>query len=212
MYSLISAPLRLRGENKLTMVIKRVSHYEELLGIKELQTSNLKSLLTETEIEKEGFVTAEYSIPFLERMNALQPSIIAKEGDRVVGYALVATKALYGSHDLLDDLFRQIDKQTFKGVSLQQTNYVVVGQLCVAKSHRGLGVVQKMYDFYRQELSDQYTYLITDVVDQNPRSVKAHLKAGFEIIGSLDYGGSRWHIVLWDWNGNFTEEALRRRE
>jgi hypothetical protein len=181
------------------MTFKRVSDPSEIIGIKVLQTSNLKFLLTEDEIQKEGFVTAEYTVPFLERMNALEPSIIAKEGDRVVGYALVATKALYGAHDLLDDLFRQIDQLTFKGVDLRETNYVVVGQLCVAKSHRGLGVVQKMYEFYRQELSDRYTYLITDVVDQNPRSVKAHLKAGFEIIGSLDYGGSRWHIVLWDW-------------
>jgi len=183
------------------MTIKRVSDPSEIIGIKDLQTSNLKSLLTEDEIQKEGFVTAEYTLAFLERMNGIEPSIIAVDGDRVVGYALVATKALYGAHDLLDDLFRQINLLTFKGVSLQESNYVVVGQLCVAKSHRGQGIAQKMYDFYRQELSDRYTYLITDVVDQNPRSVKAHLKAGFEIIGSLDYGGSRWFIVLWDWNG-----------
>lgn len=181
------------------MVIKRVTDKEEISGIKALQTSNLKSNLTEAEMMQEGFLTASYTLEFLTHMQSIEPAIIAKDGDAVVGYALAVTKALYGHHDLLNDLFTQIDAHRYKGQLLADVDYVVVGQLCVAKTHRGRGLVQKLYGFFQTALSNKYPFLITDVDEKNPRSVKAHLKTGFEIIGTLHYGGSDWHIVLWDW-------------
>jgi ribosomal protein S18 acetylase RimI-like enzyme len=182
------------------MIIKRVSDEQEIIGIKKLQNKNLKKNLPAEEILKEGFVTAEYSIPLLAQMNSIEPSIIAKDGETVAGYALVVTKELYGQHDLLDDLFNQINSYVYNGTVLQEVNYAIVGQLCVAKTHRGSGIVQKMYHFYQEQLSGKYPYLITDVDDKNPRSIKAHIKTGFEIIGTSNYGGGNWHIVLWDWN------------
>lgn len=182
------------------VTIKRVSTKEEISGIKTLQNSNLRSSLTEAEIQREGFVTAQYTLEFLELMNQQESSVIAKDGDQVVGYALVATRQILGKHALLDDLFAQIDKYQFHGEELGKVNYVVVGQLCVAKSHRGQGLVQQMYDFYRKELSATYPYCLTDVDERNPRSIKAHLKSGFEILGTLTFEGNLWHIVIWDWN------------
>jgi L-amino acid N-acyltransferase YncA len=38
------------------------------------------------------------------------------------------------------------------------------------------------------------------VAKDNPRSLKAHQKKGFQVIDSLSYGGIGWDIVLWDWN------------
>ena len=181
------------------MVIKRVTDQAEIIGIKALQNSNLKSSLTEAEMIQEGFLTASCSLEFLEQMHQLEPAVVAKDGDVVVGYALAVAKALYGHHDLLNDLFTQFDAHRYKGQLLADVDYVVVGQLCVAKTHRGMGLVQKLYGFFQTALSNKYPFLITDVDEKNPRSVKAHLKTGFEIIGTLNYGGSDWHIVLWDW-------------
>jgi ribosomal protein S18 acetylase RimI-like enzyme len=182
------------------MVIKRVTEKAELSGIKDLQTANLKSGLDKEEIEKEGFVTAEYSPELLARMNTTEPHIIAKDGDQVVGYALVATRSVIGGHPLLDDFFRQADTLIYKGTALCDVNYVVVGQLCVAKAYRGMGVVKKMYDLFKDELAHTYPYCMTDVDEMNPRSLKAHLSSGFEVISTLEYGGSKWYIVIRDWN------------
>ena len=182
------------------MVIKRVTELDELQGIKDLQTANLKSRLGKDEIEKEGFVTAEYSLELLERMNATEPHIIAKDLDRVVGYALVATRSVIGGHPLLDDFFRQTDTLTYKGEALRDVNYVVVGQLCVAKDHRGQGLVKSMYGLFKDELAGKYPYCLTDVDEMNPRSLKAHLSSGYKVISTLEYGGSKWYIVIRDWN------------
>ncbi len=180
------------------VIVKLVSEMKELEGIRLLQEQNLGKNLSVAEATKEGFVTAEYTVEFLKAMHDVHPSIIAKDKDTVVGYALVATQPIREQHPLLADLFSSIDKVIYKGAPLKGTRYVVVGQLCVGKGYRGQGLVQRMYEFYRESLKDSYDYLITDVVQTNQRSIRAHLKTGFVVVDTLEYGGVKWDIVLWE--------------
>ena len=179
--------------------IVRVTIEAELESIRLLQTENLRKLIGEAEAAKEGFLTAEYALETLQQMHQSEPSIIAKDGDIVAGYVIITTKNSYGQHPLLDSLFDAIDTLHFDDASLKNVNYILVGQLCVGKAYRGMGLVQKMYTYYQQCLSKKYRYLITDVAQENPRSIKAHLKTGFQIIHTIEYGGIGWDIVLWDW-------------
>ena len=179
--------------------IKRVTDYSELQGIKALQQENLKRNLSEQEAESQGFVTAEYTMDFLEALHQASPSIIAKDKETIAGYALVAVKSIRHQHDLLSDLFNSIDKIVYNGRLLENSNYVIVGQLCVARDYRGQGLVQKMYAFYKSSLAGEFDYCLTDVAKDNIRSLKAHEKSGFSIIETLEYGGLGWNIILWDW-------------
>ena len=77
---------------------------------------------------------------------------------------------------------------------------MVVGQLCIQKEYRGLGLVQQIYQYFQKSLEGEFDYCITDVAKDNPRSLKAHMKAGFTVIETLTYAGSSWDIVLWNWN------------
>jgi len=180
--------------------LTRAKDKADLQAILDLQKLNLRKLIGEEEAGKEGFLTAQYTIEMMEQMHQFQPSIIAKEGDKVAGYVIITDKNSFGQHPLLDDLFNSIDQLNYKGNNLKEINYVLVGQLCVAKAYRGTGLVQKMYHYYKDCLKDQYQYLVTDVAQENQRSIKAHLKTGFEIIHSIEYGGIGWEIVIWDWN------------
>jgi ribosomal protein S18 acetylase RimI-like enzyme len=184
------------------ITIKPVSSKEELRQIKALQDRNLRKNLAPGEAESEGFLSAEYSIELLEKMHEQKPSIIAVDGDAVVGYALVTLKAVSHLHPLLDDLFNTIDKTMFNSQLLVNTKYVVVGQLCVSKEYRGRNLVQGMYNEFRQQLINEFDYCITDVAEANPRSLKAHLGSGFKVIDQLGYGGIKWNIVLWDWKSD----------
>jgi len=165
-----------------------------------LQALNLKQNITAEEAIDQGFLSAAYTIEYLQEMNSASPSIIAKYGDKVIGYALVATKDNRKGHDLLEGLFDAIDKCEYNGKLLRDVNYVVVGQLCVAREFRGQNLVQELYGHFRDCLSNEFTYLVTDVAQANIRSLKAHKKRGFQVINELMYGGFGWDIVLWDWN------------
>ena len=181
-------------------IIKMVQTEQELKGLKNLQNANLRRLIGEEEAMKEGFVTSEYSLELLEKMHQEHPSIIAKEGDEVVGYVIVTNKSVLGEHDEIDHLFHTVDEMEFNGELLKNCTYILVGQLCVGKSHRGQGLVQAMYKYYKENFSQQYQYLVTDISQANPRSIKAHKKSGFETIGVIEQVGTGWDIVLWDWN------------
>jgi len=181
------------------ILIKRVSENWEIEGIKALQEENRITNISKEEREKEGFVTASYSIELLKNMDDFEPSVIACQGNKVVGYAMVTVKELYGEHALLDGLFDAIEKMEYKGKPLGLAKVVLVGQLCIAKPFRGQGLVDKMYQYFKECLVDKYDYCITDISEANARSLRAHEKCGFKIINTLVYEEVRWHIVLWDW-------------
>ena len=172
---------------------------DELRQIKDIQKRHQKESIAPELRETTGFVTAEYEISLLEKMHRLLPSIIAKDGDIVVGYALVTDPRIIGCHDLLDDLFDQINKLTFHNHPLKETNYTVVGQLCVDSDYGRRGIAQGLYKKYQESYSGFFDYCITDVDCNNPRSLRTHLRAGFQTIHKIEYGNAEWDIVLWDW-------------
>jgi ribosomal protein S18 acetylase RimI-like enzyme len=181
-------------------ILKLVETEQELIGLKLLQTNNLRRLVGEAEAMKEGFVTSEYSLELLKKMHEIYPSIIVKEGDEVVGYTIVTNKAVFGEHPELDHLFNTLDATKYNNVFLKAYPYILIGQVCVGKSHRGQGWVPKMYDFYKSNHAKNYKYLVTDISQANKRSIRMHEKIGFEIIGVIEQVGTGWDIVLWDWN------------
>lgn len=119
-------------------------------------------------------------------MYNVHPSLIAKDGESVVVYAFVSPKSIEGNHALLDALFEKLDTITYKDIALKNANYVVVGQLFVAKEYRGQGLVRELYNYYKECLLDKFDYCIADVASDNPRSRKSHLSVGF-FYGSWGY-------------------------
>lgn len=180
------------------ITLQLVKAKEEMKGVLALQQANLRKNITQEEAETQGFLMAEYDLDFLELLNHKSPGIIAKEGEKVVGYSLVALPETARQHPLLADLVENIERCQFEGKPVE--NYAIVAQLCVSKEYRGQDLVQKLYGSFRDHYANRYTYCITDVAQANHRSLKAHQKRGFQVIDTLDYGGIGWNIVLWDWN------------
>ena len=103
---------------------------------------------------------------------------------------------LVARHNLLSELFDTIDGLTFQNEKIKDKNYIVVGQLCIEKQFRGKGWANKIYSYYKENYCVNYDYAVTDISSNNPRSLKAHIKAGFVIIHRFKYEESSWDIVL----------------
>jgi ribosomal protein S18 acetylase RimI-like enzyme len=171
---------------------------EELIEVLELQQANLRKNISEEEAATQGFLMAEYDLDFLEMLQKNSPGILAKDGEKVVGYSLVALPDTARHHPLLADLVANIERCAHVGKPI--TNYAIVAQLCVSKDYRGQDLVQKLYGGFQEHYASRFDFCITDVAKANARSLKAHQKRGFQVIDSLSYGGIGWDIVLWDWN------------
>lgn len=183
----------------MSVIIRFSDRDSDLRGIQELQTRNLRRNISESEASEFGFLIAEFDLEFLRLMNQSRPSIVAVDGDQIVGYALVATKAIRDGNPLLTALFDQIDLLEFQGRCLAATDYVVVGQLCVGREYRGQGLVPRLYQHFRSSLEADHPFAITEVASANHRSLKAHRKVGFETIHVMLYEGLEWEVILWDW-------------
>ncbi|PWH10610.1 N-acetyltransferase [Bacteroidetes bacterium SCGC AAA795-G10] len=176
--------------------IKLASTESELFEIKNLQRINLKGNLSESEKKSEGFLTAEYTLSFLKKINQDSPAIIVKK-DKVVGYALAVSKKIGKQNELLNHLINEFDKQKYKDINLVNENYIVVGQLCLDKSIRGMGYVEKIYSQFKETYKN-YRYCLTAVDLENKRSSAIHKKCGFLRIGQLMLNENPGEIILWD--------------
>ena len=182
--------------------VRRVSQEWELEGILTLQRANLRKNLSDSEAAQQGFLTAEFDLPYLRAMNAAAPSIIAVDQSQVVGYALVATQPIRDGHPFIRALFQAIDPIPLRGQPLGKGSYVVVGQLCVGRNHRGQRLVQRLYHHFRESLESDYPCAVTDIARENVRSLRAHERTGFRIVHSIAYEGREWDVVVWDWKSN----------
>jgi predicted GNAT family N-acyltransferase len=173
----------------------------DLYGILKLQRENLGVSISNEEALEEGFVTIEHDFALLKQMNSPYPHIIAKDGDTVVGYALVMQRELRDEIPVIAPMFDQIDGMTYQGLPLREANFIIMGQVCIAKAYRGQGVLQGLYQEMAKRMSQDFDYIITEISKRNPRSLKAHVKVGFETIREYQSkDGEEWVIVLWVMN------------
>ena len=179
---------------KDNIIYTRVSNDDELNQILFIQKRNVKAVLSKDEMDQEGFITVGHDFNILKKMNDASPHIIAKYKDKVVGYALVMLQSFRNEMDVLIPMFETADRL------LKGKNYVVMGQVCIDKPFRGLGIFKGMYLYYKKELQHQYDCLFTEVATNNIRSLKAHQNIGFKILETQITDGTSWELVNWDWN------------
>lgn len=172
----------------------------DLKQILKLQAANLREAVGEDTAREQGFVTAKHDLPLLRAMTEAAASVIARQGRRVVGYALAMTRAFGDSVPVLRELFERQDVCTYGGQRLGEVNYLVMGQVCVAEEARGKRLVDRMYKYMRGCYALHYPYLITAIVASNTRSRRVHERIGFEVLQEFTgRDGREWILVIWDW-------------
>ncbi|UBM57760.1 GNAT family N-acetyltransferase [Marinilongibacter aquaticus] len=185
----------------MSIEITKAKTEEELQGIIALQNRNLRDNLTQEEMDKQGFVTLAYDLDFLRAMPAGNHHIIAKDGEQVIGYVLLMDRSTNHMMKEGAGIFPIFHELEYKGQKMKEVNYVSVGQVCVDKDYAGQGLLGRMYAHYRASYKDLYEMAMTDISYQNARSLKGHLKAGFQVLKRFYEPDAEemWDIVIWDW-------------
>jgi ribosomal protein S18 acetylase RimI-like enzyme len=197
----------------------------DLRGILALQAANLPGALSPEERRSQGFVTLRHDFELLREMNSPWAHLIAtpvptsdppeQAGPKRLGldpgqapgpsrpteiaaYALVMLPTFRDRFPILHPMFNELASLSYQGRPLDEFSWYVMGQVCVAKPHRGRGLVTRLYDAHRAQMSPSFDLMITEVDEANPRSVRAHERAGFEILHSYSSEGKEWLIVALD--------------
>ncbi len=174
----------------------------DLRGILALQQQNLKRNLSADVQADQGFITLQYTLAQMQQMHEAAPSVVAKDGETVVGYALVTTPDMRQFIPELGTLFDQIDTLTYQEKPLNGFPYYVMGQVCVADGYRGQGIFDAMYAYHQTVYQSGYQLLVTDISARNTRSIRAHERVGFRPIARFYEitAGEEWIVVVWDWS------------
>lgn len=181
------------------MEIKLVECDDELQQILDLQQINHFKNVTEEFKETDGFVTVMHDLELLRKMNNGAKQIIAVENGKVVGYALVMLKEFQNSVPVLVPMFKMFKTINYKQKCLDDYNYYVMGQVCVAQSYRGMGVFKALYKKHKDVYQSKFDLCLTEVAASNERSMRAHEKIGFKTIHNFKDEMHDWNILCWDW-------------
>ena len=174
---------------------RQVQNRRDLEQILELQRANLARHLSPDEVVTQGFVTVQHTLPILEHMHAMAPSIVAKDGDALAGYALVMPIECRFFVPLLEPMFQRLD-----ALGLFRERVYMMGQICVDKRWRGQGVVDLLYGAHRRHLRSSYDCSVTEVATRNVRSMRAHERVGFAEIDRYRDATDEWALLRWDWS------------
>ena len=164
-----------------------------------LQKENLPAGLSPQEVRDQGFVTVEHSLDVLAKMHTLLPSVVAHENDSLVGYALSMATECSELIPVLRPLFDVLGRIELDGRLLADRPFYVMGQVCVAKTHRGLGVFDALYAAHRQSYASRFELLVTEISERNTRSLRAHARVGFRVVHRYRDETDAWNVVAWDW-------------
>ncbi|MEM8848044.1 MAG: GNAT family N-acetyltransferase [Bacteroidota bacterium] len=170
---------------------KQASTTQELEQILTLQQQNLPITLSESEMVKDGFLTIEHSFQLLKEMNNMCQHIIAVENEKVIGYALCMHPTFAESIEILKPMFYEINK-----VVKNKDNYMVMGQICIAKTYRSKGLFRKLYANMKAFLPGGFDTIITEVDAKNQRSMDAHRAIGFIELKNYSSDGKEWSLIV----------------
>lgn len=181
------------------IVITSVRTEKEIQQILSLQQKNLPHNISRQEAIEQGFVTVEHSFDLLKRMHDAAPAVIAKYENKVIGYALVMLPEFQEFIPVLQPMFQMFDEIDFENKKLSAYSYFVMGQVCIDKNFRGLGIFDMLYQKLKELHENTFEIMLTEVAKRNIRSLKAHERAGLKSIHEYtDNRGETWEILLWN--------------
>jgi len=183
----------------MQLTVTTVSSTDELQQILDLQQLYLTGQTDSAEEKDQGFLTVKHSYNMLQQIHELSPSVIVKDGDKVIAYALVMTKDCQHFIPVLVPMFESFNNIQFKEQPLSSYSFYVMGQVCVHKDYRGMGIFQMLYQHHQLLFSKQFDFVLTEISTRNARSIRAHEKVGFKTIYTFRDTTDEWAIVLWDW-------------
>ena len=180
----------------MTLKIAELSHIDAILNLhSKYQVNSIKE-----EDKKDGFVTTAFSKEELVNIITKEQGIfIAIKDEIVYAYVMSASWGYWEKWDMFAHMIKQLSKLKYKNVQITKDNSYQYGPVCVDKSVRGSGLLEKLFNFALDSFSKKYPILVTFVNKINPRSYQAHKrKLGLKVIMEFEYNNNNYYEMVYD--------------
>lgn len=177
----------------------KIAKIEDLEDILKLYYKYQVDFIKE-EDKKDGFVTTPFTKEQLSDLIRKEQGVfIAKKENQVIAYVMCASWQFWSSWPMYAYMIENLGDLEFIGKKLSIDNSYQYGPICVDKSVRGSGVLEKIFEFAREQMAKRYPILVTFINKINPRSYEAHTrKLGLQVIAEFKYNNNNYYELVYD--------------
>ena len=152
------------------------------------------------EDKKDGFITTAFTKEQMVDLITLEQGLfIAVENDRIVAYVMSASWDFWSRWPMFAFMIEDLPNLEYLGQKLSVQNSYQYGPVCVDKEYRGSGVLEKLFDFARENMAKRFPILVTFINKINPRSYEAHTKKlKLEVIKEFSYNNNNYYELVYD--------------
>lgn len=163
-------------------------------GLYDLQNRNLRTVLTPGE-RADGSLSAGFTQEEFKALNDDLCVVVCAERQKVLGF-LVASTIEFNKHFALSGtMIACYPRAKLDGRPLDSYCSYISGPVCVEGAQRGKGIFEGMYRRLFELLPAKYDLAVTLVAKDNPRSLSAHAKVGFEQVDQFRFNGRVFYIL-----------------
>ncbi len=177
----------------------KIAELKDIENILKLHSKYQLSTISQ-EDKKDGFVTTAFTKEELKDIIQKEQGIfIAIENDVVLGYVMSASWQFWSKWPIFELMIEDLPKLNYLGQTLSINNSYQYGPVCIDKSLRGSGLLEKLFDFALESMSKRYLILVTFVNKINERSYSAHKrKLGLDVIQEFEFNGNHYYEMVYD--------------
>lgn len=176
-----------------------VAQLSDIDDVLELQKKYHVASIAE-EDRSSGFVTTLFTRGQLANLIQDQGGLsIARDGEHLMAYAMAASWSFWSQWPIFAHMVAELDQLVFLGQPLNVLNSYQYGPVCVDKSVRGSGLLERVFDFSRAQMAARYPILVTFINKTNTRSFAAHTqKLGLQVIQEFEFNGNQYYELAYD--------------
>ena len=170
--------------------VAKVEDIEEVLALHfRYQIDSIKE-----EDKKDGFVTTAFTKEELYELITKEEGLfVALKDEKIVAYVMSASWDFWSRWEMFAFMIEDLKNLTYNEVSLTTKNSYQYGPICIDKSVRGSGILEEIFKFASQKMSQRFEYLITFVNKKNLRSFEAHKrKLGLRVVQEFEYNSNEY--------------------
>lgn len=164
-------------------------------GLYDLQNRNLGSVLTRSE-KSDGFLSAGFEPDEFKALNDDLCVVVCAASKEVLGFLVASTTEFNKAFPLPRTMIERYRDSIFEGRTLDSYRSYISGPVCVERTERGKGIFEGMYGKLFDLLPAEYELAVTLVANDNPRSMNAHQKVGFNPVSQFMFNGRTFNILV----------------
>lgn len=184
------------------MIDVRPARPGDISGVLQLQAEYFVGNL-DSEAQKGGFISAQFTARQFDEIAASVALVVAVDRGRVAGYVCAASTDYYRQFPLLAALRQHASTMTLGGRRLNACRSFIYGPVCIARAHRGRGLLSSLYEELLRRVPSSYDVGIALIAKENRPSFEAHVrKLGMTAIGEYEFEGRHYDIVGFSISGH----------